>query len=129
MVGVSSVVHGADTWFEMRCDVSKPRMVLQVIVDAFAAKPYSGNPAAVCFSNGELDGWFEGDVSHSGISFAEDAKNNRGGNGIGGGSNSSGILLKGDEWMRVVAAENNLSETAFLRRRSPSGSLHTYINV
>ena len=43
-------------------------------VDAFAAKPFAGNPAAVCFLSGPAAG----------------------------------------EWMQNVAAEMNLSETAFL---------------
>jgi PhzF family phenazine biosynthesis protein len=42
-------------------------------VDAFASRPFAGNPAAVC----PLDSWLD------------------------------------DEWLRKVAAENNLSETAF----------------
>ena len=43
-------------------------------VDAFAAEPFSGNPAAVCLLDGERD----------------------------------------DDWMQAVAAEMNLSETAFV---------------
>jgi PhzF family phenazine biosynthesis protein len=48
-----------------------------VQVDSFTAEPFKGNPAGVCFVNGEKD----------------------------------------DSWMRGVAAEMNLAETAFLRRR------------
>lgn len=47
-----------------------------VTVDAFAEKPFSGNPAAVCVHTEELD----------------------------------------EQWMRHVAREMNLSETAFLRK-------------
>jgi len=47
-------------------------------LNAFTAKPFTGNPAAVC----PLAGWLD------------------------------------DEWMRAVAAENNLSETAFFVPRA-----------
>ena len=50
-------------------------------VDAFAEKPFKGNPAAVCLLDGQYD----------------------------------------DAWMQAVAAEMNLSETAFVHRRDADG--------
>jgi len=55
-------------------------------VDAFTGRPFSGNPAAVCFLKKEL----------------------------------------GDEWLQGVAAEMNLSETAFLLKREDGYSLRWF---
>jgi hypothetical protein len=38
-------VHGADPWFELRCE--NLQRVDFLVVDAFAAAPFQGNPAAV----------------------------------------------------------------------------------
>lgn len=58
----------------------------QYIVDAFADKPFSGNPAAVCI----LETWPD------------------------------------EGWMLKLAAENNLSETAFLVRKGTSWELRWF---
>lgn len=58
----------------------------QYIVDAFADRPFSGNPAAVCV----MSEWPE------------------------------------DSWMRKLASENNLSETAFLVREDGSWRLRWF---
>lgn len=70
-------------------------MEVEVVqVDAFAAEPFRGNPAAVCFlpaSSGEHHrGW------------------------------------PTDQWLQHLAAEMNLSETAFLL---PSGSTPSFVIV
>lgn len=70
IVGLSSIQHGSDRWFE--CKLDRPRDFDVVQVDAFSDKIFGGNPAAVLFTQGT------------------------------------------EEWMRQVAAENNLAETAFL---------------
>ncbi|MES2153785.1 MAG: PhzF family phenazine biosynthesis protein [bacterium] len=57
-------------------------MVRTFIVDAFADKPFSGNPAAVCLLDGPAP----------------------------------------EEWMKAVAREMNLSETAFVHREAGTGS-------
>jgi PhzF family phenazine biosynthesis protein len=58
-------------------------------VDAFADRPFRGNPAAVC--------WLEQDVS--------------------------------DGWMQAVAAEVNLSETAFVRKLAAGYQLRWFTPV
>ena len=58
-------------------------MVPYYVVDAFADRPFEGNPAGVCV----LDAWLE------------------------------------DDLMQRIAAENRLSETAFVVRRSPGSYL------
>lgn len=58
-------------------------------VDAFAERPFTGNPAAVVV----LDGW------------------------------------PGDAWMQAVAAENNLSETAFLVREGDGWRIRWFTPV
>ena len=49
LVGLSSVVHGQDPWFEMRLDASANEPFVQV--DAFATEAFTGNPAAVVFTH------------------------------------------------------------------------------
>ncbi|KAF7007127.1 hypothetical protein CFC21_022090 [Triticum aestivum] len=63
------------------------RAIRYAVVDAFAAEPFKGNPAAVCL------------LEEEGASAAMD-----------------------DRWMQSVAAEFNLSETAFLARDSSGGA-------
>lgn len=62
----------------MTTESSEESGCLLVQVDAFTARPFGGNPAAICFLDGE----------------------------------------RSAEWMAAVAAEMNLSETAFLVRRA-----------
>jgi GNAT superfamily N-acetyltransferase len=52
--GPSSVVHGADAWFELRMQLQdcEPRALPWLLVDAFTAQPFGGNPAAVVFVHG-----------------------------------------------------------------------------
>jgi len=44
---LSPVVHGKDAWMELVLDCDVERRLAVVQVDAFAAKKYEGNPAAV----------------------------------------------------------------------------------
>ena len=84
LVGQSAIVHGADPWFELRCDLEPLRAdgardgagagAAMLQCDAFTAAAFGGNPAAVVFTT-------------------------RGGDAA---------------WMQSVALENNLSETAFV---------------
>jgi len=67
--------------------VSPPRLLPLYQVDAFADRPFGGNPAAVCPLPDAL-----------------------------GGEGRGGFLP--DAEMQAIAAENNLSETAFLVRRA-----------
>lgn len=76
LLGLSSVVHGADPWFELQVpDLVRSAFTEPLVqCDAFTAEAGTGNAAAVVFSQ-----------------------------------------RKGDaKWMQKVAAENNLSETAFV---------------
>jgi predicted GNAT family N-acyltransferase len=49
---VSSVVHGQEQWNEMSLNLKDYFGVSQWVVDAFAARPFSGNPAAVVLQHG-----------------------------------------------------------------------------
>jgi predicted GNAT family N-acyltransferase len=46
-VKVSPVVHGAEQWNELAMDLQDHFGVKEWVVDAFAARPFTGNPAAV----------------------------------------------------------------------------------
>ena len=85
LIGLSSVQHGLDHWFEMGLDLSAFRLAqscsLMYQVDAFTDKPFGGNPAAVVFAQ------------------------------------------KDDVWMQSLATENNLAETAFIRKK---GGINEY---
>ncbi|OQR82109.1 hypothetical protein THRCLA_11131 [Thraustotheca clavata] len=44
---LSPVVHGKDAWMELVLDCAEARQLNVVVVDAFASRPFEGNPAAV----------------------------------------------------------------------------------
>ena len=44
---LSPVVHGQESWFEMKLDLVEMRRLDQYVVDAFSAGAFTGNPAAV----------------------------------------------------------------------------------
>lgn len=50
LVGRSSVVHGAEPWYEMALRTAHARAQPFVQVDAFTGQPFCGNPAAVLFT-------------------------------------------------------------------------------
>ncbi len=55
LVGLSPVEHGKESWFEMSCDLTRLRHhVEQYQVDAFADRPFAGNPAAVVFAHKDV---------------------------------------------------------------------------
>lgn len=65
VLGVSSVQHGKDQWYEMGFDLDGaiPRCIPWSQVDAFARFPFEGNPAAVVFSQGLGDEKWMQDVA------------------------------------------------------------------
>ncbi len=100
--GPSKVAHGREQWYELSLELRRTPLC---VVNAFAApaRRFSGNPAAVC-------------LVPSGL------------RSLGGCGRPRGPppLLAPDEaearteaWMRCVAAQMNLSETAFLRYLGP----------
>jgi len=92
--GESNVDHGADVWHEMKLELRKmPIACLNAFCNPEAS--FSGNPAAVCIVP------FDGTRS---LEPKNDWK-----------IYDSGIEAKCEKWMKGVAAQMNLSETAFLR--------------
>eukprot|EP01041_Mallomonas_annulata_P004739 gene4739-9411_t len=51
IVGISSVTHGKEPWFEMSIKLNDIRYTSQYQVDAFTDKAFSGNPAAVVLTH------------------------------------------------------------------------------
>ena len=57
--GLSAVTHGRDPWFDLSMELDGERM-LQVDAFAVPGKPYSGNPAAVVFTQrGGDEAWMQ----------------------------------------------------------------------
>ena len=103
-VKVSDVVHGADTWFEMKINVTNRYSFHQCIIDAFTKIPYMGNPAAVCLITDSI-GCYSGDIHNS--------HNNK----------KKNEILQAENWMQKVANENNQSETAFITQSDVSPNI------
>lgn len=88
MCGASDVDHGAEQWNDMQLTLGPQfSRVQQYTVDAFTSSPFAGNPAAVVLLPGH--GSLPSEL------------------------NPADALTK---CMQALAAENNLSETAFLQR-------------
>jgi len=111
--GASKVEHGQDTWYELGVSL---REIPIACANAFnnPDKAFSGNPAAVCvlpFKTRSLDDTAQKwtfDEGEKGIVTMEDGC---------------------ETFMRAVAAQMNLSETAFLRdlgAGSDDGSVHRF---
>ncbi|GBG28312.1 Phenazine biosynthesis-like domain-containing protein [Hondaea fermentalgiana] len=111
--GQSSVEHGKDTWFELALQL---REIPIACANAFnnPKKAFSGNPAAVCVlpfrtrSLGENEG-------SSKWTFAPSANSD-------GAADAAPANMEDscEVFMKAVAAQMNLSETAFLRDLGPA---------
>lgn len=58
LVGISSVVHGQDPWFEMSFNLICHRQLKQYQIDAFTSEAFRGNPAAVVVGSRSVD-WMQ----------------------------------------------------------------------
>jgi GNAT superfamily N-acetyltransferase len=75
---VSSVVHGQEQWHELSLNVREHFGIDQWIVDAFAAKPFTGNPAAVVLTQGS-ETWMQSvatENNYAETSFVRHIKDN-----------------------------------------------------
>jgi len=115
-MGISSIVHGKEQWFELERDLPTDEDANKhkcFLLDSFADvdKEGSGNPAGVVLLD-ESPGGKVGDVTNNNSfddeeldDIMEDADDN---------NVAPEISPRGVEWMAAVAKEFNQSETAFI---------------
>ena len=124
-IGVSPVVHGKESWFELErrfapVDDSEAKKYECYLVDSFAdiEKQGTGNPAGVVVLDnppGQILSDKDADVASGSLDEMLDTE-----------SIHRKVLDRGAQWMSLVAKEFNQSETAFiwplLRLRRPDTS-------
>ena len=117
--GVSSVVHGKDTWFDLERKFIPPKDGEKVhecyIVDSFAdiEKQGSGNPAGVVLLDGPpgMEQLVSNDKKSSSSNNSSDDSSL---DDMEEDLSEKNAQARGVEWMATVAKEFNQSETAFL---------------
>jgi predicted PhzF superfamily epimerase YddE/YHI9/GNAT superfamily N-acetyltransferase len=73
VVGLSSVVHGTESWIEMNLDLQEFRKTKFVQIDAFASRVFQGNPAAVFVKHGSSE-WMQQvaqELNLTGVAFVD----------------------------------------------------------